>query len=59
MVINMEKDVVCGMSVDPKSGIETKYEGKTYHFCSADCKRQFEANPSKYSGNSMTHHHGC
>ena len=25
------------------------YNGKTYHFCSEDCKKEFMANPAKYA----------
>ena len=37
----MEKDVVCGMQVDPaKAAGMSEYRGKTYYFCSAACKAQ-------------------
>jgi Cu+-exporting ATPase len=43
----MEKDVICGMQVDPKKAAgSSKYQGKTYYFCSAGCKRKFDQNPS-------------
>lgn len=46
----MEKDVVCGMQVDPaKSAGTSQHGGKTYYFCSKACKAKFEANPSKYT----------
>lgn len=45
----MEKDVVCGMQVDPaKAAGSSEYKGKTYYFCSTDCKAQFDANPGQY-----------
>jgi len=57
----MEKDPVCGMSVDPKSAAgKSDYQGKTYYFCSAGCKKAFDSNPEKYAGSSHsahTHHH--
>ncbi|MDP2931102.1 MAG: heavy metal translocating P-type ATPase [Chloroflexota bacterium] len=44
------KDPVCGMEIDPKSAAATEeYEGKTYHFCSADCHEKFKAEPEKYA----------
>ena len=44
----MEKDVVCGMQVDPKSAAgSSQYNGKTYYFCSAGCKARFDANPGQ------------
>ena len=45
----MEKDVVCGMQVDPaKAAATTEYKGKTYYFCAKICKTKFDANPSQY-----------
>ena len=45
----MEKDVVCGMQVDPaKSAGTSEYNGKTYYFCAPICKKKFDANPSLY-----------
>lgn len=45
----MERDVVCGMSVEPKTAQhKAEHAGKTYYFCSAGCKRQFEAAPGTF-----------
>ena len=45
----MEKDVVCGMDVDPaKAAATSEYNGKTYYFCAKICKTKFDANPSQY-----------
>lgn len=45
----MEKDVVCGMQVDPeKAAGKSTYNGKTYYFCSSSCKTRFDANPGQY-----------
>ena len=45
----MEKDVVCGMQVDPKKAAgQSEYQGKTYYFCSAVCKKKFDQNPQQY-----------
>ena len=47
--IPMEKDVVCGMQVDPaKAAATSEYNGKTYYFCSKACKVKFDANPAQY-----------
>ncbi len=36
----MAKDPVCGMNVDEKKAAGTAvYKGKTYYFCSLNCKR--------------------
>ena len=46
----METDPVCNMKVDPdKAAGKSEYEGKTYYFCSAGCKKRFDANPSQYT----------
>jgi P-type Cu+ transporter len=46
----MEKDVLCGMQVDPaKAAGTSEHNGKTYYFCSKGCKTKFDANPSKYA----------
>lgn len=46
----MEKDPVCGMQVDPKQAAGTsEYQGKTWYFCCAGCKRKFEENPEQYA----------
>jgi YHS domain-containing protein len=47
----MQKDVVCGMQVDPqKAAGKSEYEGQTYYFCSASCRKKFDANPVQYAG---------
>ena len=46
------KDPVCGMEVDVKTavaaGLKSDYKGKTYYFCSDDCKKKFDKEPAKY-----------
>jgi YHS domain-containing protein len=45
----MEKDVVCGMKVDPATAAgSSEYQGKTYYFCSKGCKTTFDANPERF-----------
>lgn len=46
----MERDVVCGMQVDPaKAAGMSEVKEKTYFFCSNGCKAKFvDANPSQY-----------
>ena len=40
----MERDVVCGMEVDPaKAAATSEYNGKTYYFCAKACKNKFDA----------------
>jgi Cu+-exporting ATPase len=46
----MEKDVVCGMQVDPaKAAGKSEYNGRTYYFCSTACKAKFDASPQQYA----------
>ena len=43
-------DPVCGMEVDPNADAATStYDGKTYYFCSVECKRDFDANPEQFT----------
>ena len=45
----MEKDPVCHMMVDEKKAkFKSNYMKKTYYFCSAGCKANFDKNPGKY-----------
>lgn len=39
------KDPVCGMTLDPTKakGGSVTVDGKTFHFCSSSCRREFEA----------------
>jgi Cu+-exporting ATPase len=49
-VTSMERDVVCGMQVDPaKAPAKSEYNGKTYYFCALSCKKKFDANPGQYA----------
>lgn len=46
----MEKDVVCGMTIDPaKAAGSSEYQGRTYFFCSTGCKAKFDAKPQEYA----------
>jgi YHS domain-containing protein len=46
----MAIDPICKMKVDEKkSKFKSEYQGKTYYFCSAQCKKEFEENPKKYA----------
>jgi len=43
----MEKDVVCGMQVDPaKAAGSSQFNGKAYYFFSKVCKPKFDTNPA-------------
>ena len=42
-------DPVCGMTVEIATAhFTTEYNGKTYYFCAAGCKRSFDKEPGKY-----------
>ena len=44
-------DPVCGMDVKvSETKYSTKYDGKTYYFCSKSCQKAFERKPSDYIG---------
>jgi Cu+-exporting ATPase len=50
-VLNLEKDPVCGMNVNPATAWHTyTHAGKTYYFCCAGCVEKFKADPQKYLG---------
>jgi Cu+-exporting ATPase len=47
----MEKDPVCGMSVEPlRAAAQIEYDGKNYFFCSSGCGTKFRADPAKFLG---------
>lgn len=44
------KDPVCGMMIEDSAATgRSTYQGKTYYFCSAECKKSFDANPAQYA----------
>jgi Cu+-exporting ATPase len=45
----MDKDAVCGAAVsrDTVAG-QSRFQGKTYFFCSPLCKERFDADPQNY-----------
>lgn len=58
----MAVDPVCGMTIDEKYPPEKlEYKGKTYYFCSVDCRSNFQKDPEKYhrpdAGGHQHHHH--
>ncbi len=46
----MAKDPVCRMLVEEKTAFTSTYQGKTYYFCSLDCKEIFEKCPEQFIG---------
>lgn len=46
----MTTDPVCGMKIDEKNAqAQSQYGGKTYSFCSEDCRRKFDEKPEQYA----------
>jgi Cu+-exporting ATPase len=46
---NVQRDPVCGMMVDEKRAkLKSECDGRTYYFCSAWCKSNFDKDPNKY-----------
>lgn len=44
-------DPVCNMTVDVDTAEYTSdYQGSTYYFCGAGCKRAFDKNPTEFVG---------
>ena len=45
----MERDPVCGMVLKPgQEEANLAYQGRTYHFCSAECRDLFLKSPAQY-----------
>ena len=45
------KDPVCAMEIEETDAVGTaEHQGKTFYFCSSDCKEEFEADPDAYAG---------
>jgi membrane fusion protein, copper/silver efflux system len=58
-IFSAETDPVCGMDVDQKkasaAGKTAAHDGRTFYFCSDECKKKFEADPAKYLGDGHDH----
>src|SRR5260370_33410187 len=45
----MERDPVCGMTVEPnKAAAKVEHGGETYYFCATGCAKRFQQAPEKY-----------
>jgi len=43
------RDPVCGTVLDEKEAkFRINFEGETYYFCSASCKKKFKRHPRKF-----------
>jgi YHS domain-containing protein len=60
-----DTDPVCGMTVKTDSSTSSVFGGRSYYFCSTDCRDKFEASPAQYvkgttaSQERKEHRHGC
>ena len=44
------KDPVCGMDVSPETAAgKLEHDGRTYHFCSAQCMEKFRKEPARFA----------
>jgi len=49
MPVEIRRDPVCGMDVQPGEGAGTSQFGEwVYHFCSTRCKEDFDRDPLTY-----------
>jgi voltage-gated potassium channel len=44
-----ESDPVCGADVNGKAVLSSQHDGRTYHFCSAECMAAFNAHPERFA----------
>jgi len=45
----MERDLVCGMQLRPgQEEASFVYQDNTYHFCSQECCKRFQAHPQEF-----------
>ena len=43
------RDYVCGTVLEEKTAkFKINFEGETYYFCSASCKKKFKRHPKKF-----------
>jgi Cu(I)/Ag(I) efflux system membrane fusion protein len=57
----IHKDPICGMDVNESeataAGLKTEYRGKTYYFCAAHCKQEFDKDPGRYAAQKASGEH--
>ncbi len=52
-------DPVCNMKIGENSKFKSSYKGRTYYFCSASCKQNFDKNPENYVGVDLENKYQC
>jgi Cu+-exporting ATPase len=43
---SMTKDPICGMTVDEATSLHVERDGKTFYFCSENCRQKFLSTPA-------------
>jgi len=44
------RDPQCGKAVDPEKSLKLDWEGRTYFFCSEECRKDFDRDPPGDAG---------
>ena len=48
-------DPVCGMTIDSETAVaQSRHDGRSFFFCSAECRKQFDADPGRYAALAAT-----
>ncbi|MBI4079460.1 MAG: YHS domain-containing protein [Candidatus Levybacteria bacterium] len=47
------------MKIRKETALSQNYKGKTYYFCSENCKNSFNAKPEQYLQKGKASVHGC
>ena len=48
----MTTDPVCGMEIEEgQAKARSEYDGRTFYFCSEECKELFDEDPAAYADN--------
>jgi putative ABC transport system ATP-binding protein len=48
-MVSMATDPVCGMAVEREKAVPTKWEGRTFYFCSRGCRNEFMEESRQFS----------
>jgi len=43
---SVTKDPICGMTVDEATALHAERDGKTFYFCSDQCRQKFLSTPA-------------
>ncbi len=48
VALMLEVDPVCKMKVNPRTALNSTYQGSSYYFCAPSCKHLFSKDPERY-----------